>query len=159
MRGKTARLAGDLVPVHPDRPRHSADGAESGQEGESTPPSLARRSGSEKRQRGVLLAIRLTPSERALIDAHAERAGLTTASYARQTLLGSAPPRQVRRPPIERGELSRLLGAIGHVGANLNQIAHHMNAGMPTERGAILSVLQSLVDVRTAILAALGRER
>lgn len=37
-------------------------------------------SGTEKRQRDVTLTIRLTPEERALIDAAADRVGLTRAA-------------------------------------------------------------------------------
>ena len=113
--------------------------------------------GSEKRARTSHLTIRLTPAERAAIDAAAERAGLTCGSYARQTVLDAPPPRQVRRPPVERAELVRMLSALGHIGGNLNQLAHAANTGAETDRGTLLAVLQSLVDVRDAILKALGR--
>jgi len=113
--------------------------------------------GSEKRARTTHITIRLTPDERAAIDAAAERAGLTSGSYARAAVLGAPTPRQVRRPPIERKELARLLGEIGHVGANLNQLAHAANTGVDTDRNALLIILASLVDVRNAILQALGR--
>ena len=158
MRGKTARLAGDHVPVHPCVGRPGRNRGPAGQEGDAiAEPVLPRRSGSEKRQRSTLLAIRLTADERALIEARAERAGLTAASYARQALFDTPPPRQVRRPPVERRELSRLLGEIGHVGGNLNQLAHAANTGVPTDRTALLTILKSLVEVRNAILEALGR--
>lgn len=114
-------------------------------------------SGSEKRARTTHITVRLTPDERASIDTAAERAGLTPGSYARGIVLGAPAPRQVRRPPIERRELARLLGELGHVGANLNQLAHHANAGMPVERGDIGRALVGLAEVRDAILAALGR--
>lgn len=113
--------------------------------------------GSERRARTTHLTIRLTPDERRAIDDAAERAGLTAGSYARGVVLGAPAPRQVRRPPVERAELARLLGEIGHVGANLNQLAHTANTGVDTDRGALLVVLKSLVDVRNAILQALGR--
>jgi hypothetical protein len=106
----------------------------------------------------VHFAIRVTPLERAVIDEHAERAGLTAPSYARQVLLGASPPRQVRRPPIERRELARLLGEIGHVGNNLNQIAYAANIGEDTDREALMAALESLAVVRAAILSALGRD-
>jgi hypothetical protein len=113
--------------------------------------------GSEKRQRTAPLGIRLTPAERAKIDADAERAGLTPASYARQVLLGAPAPRQVRRPPVERRELARLLGALGHVGGNLNQLAHRFNSGLPTDRQEVLDAIRGLAPVRDAVLKALGR--
>ncbi len=114
--------------------------------------------GSEKRQRTKLLAIRVTPEEYALVNDQAARAGLATGSYVRDLVLGAPAPRQVRRPPVERKELARLLGALGHVGGNLNQLAHHANAGMPEERSAVASAFDDLRAMRDAVLAALGRE-
>lgn len=113
--------------------------------------------GSEKRARTAHLTIRLTPDERAAIDAAAERAGLTAGSYARAVLLGAPAPRQVRRPPVERVELARLLGAVGNVGGLLNQLAHRFNSGLPTDRQEVLNAIRSLAPVRDAMLKALGR--
>jgi Bacterial mobilisation protein (MobC) len=115
-------------------------------------------SGSEKRARSSHITIRLTPDERARIDADAARAGLTPGSYARQTLLGAPAPRQVRRPPVERRELARLLGELGKIGGNLNQLAKAANQGLAVYHNEILVALGGLKLVREAILKALGRE-
>lgn len=115
-------------------------------------------SGTEKRIRNQILTIRLSEGERAAIDAAAERAGLVTGSYAREVLLGAPAPRQVRRPPVERKELVRLLGELGKIGGNLNQLARAANAGLVVYGGEIERSLSDLQDVRDAILAALGRE-
>jgi hypothetical protein len=114
--------------------------------------------GSEKRVRSKHLTIRFSPEERASVDHAAERSGLTTGSYARQVLLGAPVPRQVRRPPIERRELARLLGEIGHVGGNINQIARLGNVGEDVNGAELATVLADLAVVREAILKALGRE-
>ncbi len=95
--------------------------------------------------------------ERSTIDAHAERSGLTSGSYARLVLLGARTPRQVRRPPVARHELSRLLGELGHIGANLNQLARASNAGQPVARHDLAEALSGLGLLRDAILSALGR--
>ncbi len=113
--------------------------------------------GSEKRQRSVQLSVRLTPDERAAVDEAAERAGLTVGSYARNTLLGAPTPRQVRRPPIERQELARLLGQVGYVGNNINQISRVLNGGGDLDYPSLNVALADLVVVRDAILSALGR--
>lgn len=113
--------------------------------------------GTEKRWRKRHLTIRLTTWERLAIGIAAERAGLTAGSYARQVLLGAPAPRQVRRPPAGREELVRILGQLGHVGGNLNQLAHHANANMPGSRKALDEALVELKTVRDAILRALGR--
>ena len=114
--------------------------------------------GSEKRARTKHLTVRLTPEERAAIDQAADRAGLTPGSYARQVMLGAPAPRQVRRPPVERRELARLLGEIGHVGSNLNQIARTMNFGNGIDAFDLKQTLGGLGLVRDAILKALGRD-
>jgi hypothetical protein len=115
-------------------------------------------SGSEKRVRDKVLPIRLSAEERAKIEQAAERAGLAAGSYARQTLLGAPAPRQVRRPMVEKQELARLLGELGKIGGNLNQLAKASNQGLIVYDNEILSALGGLRVVRDAIMAALGRE-
>ncbi len=115
-------------------------------------------SGSEKRARTSHLTIRLTPDERTTIDDAADRAGLTTGSYARQAVMCAPVPRQVRRPPVERKELARLLGEVGKIGSNLNQLARATNAGVLVYECEIDGALAGLREVREAIMVALGRE-
>lgn len=177
MRGETARLAGDLVPVHPDQEGNALTGPPSTPQSERAANGnarddvdaggaarsdvatiLPRRSGSEKRQRTVHFAIRLAPDERVLIEDQAERAGLSVASYARQTLLEAPAPRQVRRPPIERRELARLFGQLGAIGNNLNQIARVLNCGDEADLHALDQAVADLQRMRDAALKALGRE-
>jgi hypothetical protein len=114
-------------------------------------------SGSEKRIRDRILTVRLSAEERAAIDDAADRAGLVVGSYARQAMLGAPAPRQVRRPPVERRELARLLAQLGHIGGNLNQLAKAANTGVLVYGGDIDAALSGLDEVRAAILAALGR--
>jgi hypothetical protein len=115
-------------------------------------------SGSEQRQRTAHLMVRLTPAERATLDAAADRAGLSLAGYARSTLLAAKPVRQARRPPVERAALARLLGAVGKLGANVNQIARVLNAGGSIDPPAFAGATADIAVVRAAIMAALGRE-
>jgi Bacterial mobilisation protein (MobC) len=114
-------------------------------------------SGTEKRVRSHVLTLRLSAEERAAVDQAAERAGLVTGSYARQVLLGAPAPRQVRRPPVERRELVRLLGELGKVGGNLNQLAKAVHTGVLVYEGEIDAALAGVMQARDAILKALGR--
>ncbi len=114
-------------------------------------------SGTEKRVRDRILTIRLSAEERAEVEAAADRAGLVVGSYARQALLGAPAPRQVRRPPLERRELARLLGGVGKIGSNLNQLAKAVHTGVLVYNGELDAVLSGLAEVRDAILKALGR--
>jgi len=120
-------------------------------------PGCAMSHGSEKRVRNRHLTVRLSDDERAAVDAAAERAGLMPGSYARQALLGGPAPRQVRRPPVERKELARLLGELGKIGGNLNQLAKAANTGVLVYTGEIDAALHGLAEARDAILKALGR--
>lgn len=113
--------------------------------------------GTEKRARSTHITIRLTPEERASIDAAAERAGKMTGSYVRERLLDGPLPRQVRRPPVEKRELARMLGELGKIGSNLNQLAKSANQGLIVYTGEIDAALAGLGEVRAALLEALGR--
>ncbi|MDH6258428.1 hypothetical protein [Bradyrhizobium sp. BR13661] len=106
----------------------------------------------------AFIAVRCTAQERATITEAAAKSGLAVGAYLRATALGSPGPRAVRRPPVERKELARLLGHLGKVGSNLNQIAHAYN------RDRNLPGLSELVEMRidvgelrAALMKALGR--
>jgi hypothetical protein len=73
------------------------------------------------------ISIRCTAKDRSRIDETAMQSGLSMGAYLRALALGSPGPRAVRRPPVERKELARLLGQLGKVGSNLNQLAHAFN--------------------------------
>lgn len=114
------------------------------------------RSGSEKRQRAGLLSVRLSPDERAQLDAAASAAGLSRGSFIRWQLTQGQAPRSVRRPPAELEELRQLLGQLGKIGSNLNQVAHKLNAGTTVYPGEIERALADLRDMRDAVVGALG---
>lgn len=114
-------------------------------------------SGSEKRVRSRHVTIRLSVTEREALDDAADRVGLTPGSYARNMLFGAASPRQVRRPPVERRELARLLGELGKIGSNVNQLARASNSGTPIDGAEIEFALEGLAALRGEIMRALGR--
>jgi hypothetical protein len=92
-------------------------------------PQHARRSGSERRRRGTPVSVRCLPEERAALEEKAREAGLSLASFLRACGLGAPGPRAKRSPPVNAEALGRATAALGKVGANLNQIAHVLNAG------------------------------
>jgi hypothetical protein len=121
-------------------------------------PGAPMTQGSETRVRSKHKTIRFSPEELAAVDAAAERAGLTPGSYARQVLLGAPQPRQVRRPPVERGELVRLLGLLGNVSNNINQLARVANFGDGIDRVDFKNAMIDLKSMRDTVLQALGRD-
>ena len=114
-------------------------------------------SGSEQRQRQEALRIRLTPAEHATIEAAADRAGLSLAGYARSVLLAAEPPRQSRRPPANKAELAVILGQLGKIGSNVNQIARVLNSGGDLDPPELATALAEIDAMHAAIMAALGR--
>lgn len=105
------------------------------------------------------ISVRCTAEERSKIDDAARQAGLSIGAYLRSLALGSAGPRAVRRPPIERKELARLLGHLGKVGSNLNQLAHAFNRERRIPGlDELNAIRQKVGELRDALMKALGRD-
>ena len=105
------------------------------------------------------ISVRCTAEERSKIDEAARQAGLSIGAYLRALALGSAGPRAVRRPPVERKELARLLGHLGKVGSNLNQLAHAFNRERRIPGLDELNAIRRHVgELRDALMKALGRD-
>ena len=119
--------------------------------------SSRKRSGSENRARGNIVAFRVSEEERAELEQAAELAGLTLGSYVRQRVLTAPKTRAVRRPPIEQKLLAQLLGQLGRVGGNIHQIVKHMNFGSGVMHDELRPALASFEAAAEAILQAMGR--
>lgn len=105
------------------------------------------------------ISVRCTAKEREAINEAATRAGLSIGAYLRTQALGNAGPRAVRRPPVERKELARLLGHLGKLGSNLNQLARAFNReARPPGLDELIAMRKHLVELRDALMAALGRD-
>jgi Bacterial mobilisation protein (MobC) len=104
------------------------------------------------------VAVRCNASEYASLTAAAAQAGLSVGAYLRTLALGTAGPRAVRRPPVQRAELARLLGELGKLGSNVNQIARQVNATGNLPAWSELSTMREDIGVlRAAVMKALGR--
>jgi len=117
---------------------------------------MTRRSGSEKRQRSRMFTVRLSPHEAATVRQKAQAHGQTVGALLRSSLL------HVRLHPsrIDLQAVARLLAQLGKIGSNINQIAHHLNAGRPGDRieGSLEEALRDLGELRIVCLQALGKE-
>lgn len=108
--------------------------------------------------REKFIGVRCNGSEYDAITAKASAAGHSTGTWLRILATGSAGPRAKRRPPPEREELARLLGEIGKLGSNVNQIAREVNTTGNLPATDHLAVLAAEVQVmRAALMKALGR--
>lgn len=115
------------------------------------------RSGSERRQREKVVRARLTIDEAAQLDAAASAAGMTPSAFIRHQAIGTAGPRTVRRPPIERVALAKVLAQLGKCGSNLNQIARHLNTEGDIPHG-IPDAIKEFRSVCSEIVQMLGRK-
>ena len=86
------------------------------------PSKPRRRSGSEQRERSQLISFRVAPSERAALDAAAERAGLSLGAYIREAVIAAPKTRGIRRPSVEVQAVTRLQAEMNRVGGNIHQI-------------------------------------
>ncbi len=120
-------------------------------------PTRSRR-GSETRKKTRPVTSRYDAAEFAELDEAASRAGLTRASYQRVQSLATTPKtRSTRRAPIERETGAKILGQLGKIGSNLNQIAHSAHLGLGVEA----QLTGALVELRATLpvmLEALGRK-
>jgi hypothetical protein len=114
-------------------------------------------SGTEQRQRLRTIAVRCTDTEYAVIQEKASNAGLFAAANLRAAALGNPGLRAVRRQPVDRQELCRLLGELGRVGNNLNQIARALNVDDRPPLPEITAALADFSAMRVLIHAALGK--
>ena len=73
------------------------------------------------------IAVRCTLDDHAFIGETAAQAGMSIGAFLRTLALGTAGARAVKRPRIEREQLAKLLGEIGKLGSNVNQIAKWAN--------------------------------
>lgn len=115
-------------------------------------------SGTDTRQRTEHLALRCTVEERAVIEAAAERAGMPVGAFLRHQATGTAGPRAARRPTSDRVQLAQLLGQVGRIGGNVNQLARAFNTGGTPPNVADWQEVKTLVTaMNDALLQALGR--
>lgn len=114
------------------------------------------RSGSENRQRRIILKARFDDSEAALIRERAERAGVSIAALIRFALLNQTPPRASRRPPLGREAAAQILGQIGPLKSALMQAASAAEDEQLARE--IEAACRDIADMRVALFEALGRE-
>lgn len=115
-------------------------------------------SGTDKRQRTVTVTVRLTVDERARLEDLSSRSGLAAGAFMRAATFGNAGPRAQRRPPVDHVALRQLLGELGRVGNNINQIARAVNTGEAPDAPELREAQRAYLELRDAIFVALGME-
>ncbi len=114
---------------------------------------------SEARQRTDRLFVRLTPEEKAIFLGRADKAGLTAAAFLRAAAIGNAGPRAQKKVPADAQALREMIGHLGKIGSNLNQIARYLHTGGNAEvvLSDIRDVLADHARIRDRLYEALGK--
>jgi len=108
--------------------------------------------------KGCFIAVRCTVKQHESIKEGAARAGLSIGAYLRALAIGYPGLRSVHRPRPGDTELARLLGHIGKLGSNVNQIAKIANTYRHLPSLSALSVMRRDIRwMRNALLKALRR--
>lgn len=107
-------------------------------------------------KRPAPFSIRLSVDERAEIVRRADAAGLSIGGYWKSAVFNLPPPRKSHRPSVDRVELAKLLGQLGRVGNNINQLARTLNMEGSVEIPELTEALKELTDMREAVMIALG---
>ncbi len=104
------------------------------------------------------IAERCTLDDHAFIGETAAQAGMSIGAFLRTLALGTAGARAVKRPLIEREQLARLLGEIGKLGSNVNQIARWANTDRaPPSFAEIVKMREDIAAMRAEVMKALDR--
>ncbi len=112
---------------------------------------------SNSRKRQIVLTARFSEAEASAIRKIAEQTGLSLGALLRHALLQVPAPHARHRPSVDHEAVARLLGELGKIGSNINQLAYYAHLGR-FQSNSIELALRDLMELRLACLQALGRE-
>lgn len=114
------------------------------------PDDRASRPGRETRQRQKVLRARVTQEEFDKITADAQAVDLSVGGYLRFLGMGMKTPGTQKATPLpERQDLARIVGGLGRIGGNLNQLTKLANQGQivpPSALNASLAEVRALMN-------------
>lgn len=108
-------------------------------------------SGSEKRQRTKRYTVRFCTLEDALLRMHADRTGLTVASYIRKAALDIPPPIGGCCPSIDQQIASQLLAAMGEAATAFRDAAELADPAL------VESAISDFSEYRIVLFESMGR--
>lgn len=114
-----------------------------------------------KRGPHAYIGVWLSPDQRAYVERQATAAGCSLSEYMRAAAMGVKPIKGRPRLDPDRQLCGKMLGEMGKIGSNLNQIARAMNQQtmLTLEDFRNLREMQNiLADMAAIQLKALGRE-
>lgn len=112
-------------------------------------------SGSETRQRPIILKARFSEQEATLVKQQADAASLSVSALIRFALLAQQPPRASHTPPLSRKDASEILARLGPIASDVRLIKDGGNPDKSLE--TLDAILRELGELRHGLFAALGR--
>ncbi len=110
----------------------------------------------KKHKRSAPISYRPPVALRAELYARQLRSGLSMNGFITNSIFDAPIPRQNRRPPIEKGDLARLLNHAAQIRDRLHGLA--LSDGGDSANGALIeAAMQELATIRTTLITALGR--
>jgi len=108
----------------------------------------------KRRQRNVKRTVRYTPLEEALVIVNADIAGLTVASYMRQSSLIMPAPAAGHRPTVNHRLATQLHAETGQLNTRLDQAADGM---ADIDPALIETTFRDVSEMRLVLLETVGR--
>lgn len=159
-RGKPRCIPVPLFAASGTRSRFHTSGGSAPVTANDNVAPVPRRSGSQKRQRNLKIAVACDPAEFVIIDDKARTAGMSRGSFLRSLALGTPGPRARRAPPVNAEALALAVAALNKVGSLLNQIARVLNAsGSISTANESFSALSETRAAVARILEIVGRTK
>ena len=101
------------------------------------------------------LTIRLNADQAERLETESAELGVTRGSLIKERTFGGVA--MTRRPRPDQVELRRLVGELGRIGNNFNQIASHLNeGGHLQDRHTLQRIECQLHALRQAVIQAIG---
>jgi len=112
---------------------------------------------SESRKASEILTFRLTPEESAQLRAVAASQGLGPTTFARRAAFAAAalptPEYEARLPDPKKADLAKLLGLVGRMASNINQMTKLANTTKQVPEQRVLGMLKGeLRELRNDIV-------
>lgn len=113
-------------------------------------------SGSEARQRPIMLAARFNDQEAEAIRRMADRAGVPVASFIRAATLNAPASRATRRPTANHQAVARLVGEIGRLAEALRAL--QATGAVAADDPRLVAAWRDIADLRAVCFEAMGRQ-
>lgn len=122
-------------------------------------PSESAPKKSETRRRTKCLPVRLTPFEHEKLQRLSAQSGLKMGAFVRKMALGDEGEGAQKEPPPDQQLLASILGQIGKIGSNANQLAKRANTDgfgsiAPSD---LKELMESISNIRAMLMVALGK--